>query len=121
MHILHGTWLPGQHRFALWGEDTALEPAYRKGRRGHTAPHPFLLAVDHWLRYLDRFTTNSDPDGLAITLLLPGAGKRVQPSPEAQAAGMSLLEEPVTLLAWEIGTPELNCGQFHQTSKGLKP
>jgi hypothetical protein len=62
MHILHGTWLLEPQRFALWGEDTTAEPLYRKGRRGRTAPHPFALSVDQWLRYLDRFTTDSDPE-----------------------------------------------------------
>jgi hypothetical protein len=102
MHILHGTWQPSKQRFALWGEDTTLEPMYRKGRRGPTAPHPFALSTDHWLHILDHFTTDSEPDSLAVTLLLPGAGKQVQPSPEAQAVGMIPLAEPLALLAWEV-------------------
>jgi SNF2 family DNA or RNA helicase len=102
MHILHGTWLLDTQRFALWGEDTTVDALYRKGRRGRTAPHPFALAVEQWLRYLDRFTTDSDPDGMAVTLLLPGVGKQVQPSPEAREAGMSPLNGDLALLAWEI-------------------
>lgn len=102
MHILHGTWLTTQQQFILWGEDTTLEPAYRKGRRGRTAPHPFALSVNHWLRYLDHFTTDSTPDGKTVTLLLPGAGKTPQPSPEAEAAGWSTLQGDVSLLAWEV-------------------
>ncbi len=106
MHILHVTWLPGKQRFALWGEDTTLEPMYRKGRRGPTAPHPFALSTDHWLHILDRFTTDSEPDSLAVTLRLPGAGKQVQPSPEAQAVGMIPLDEPLTLFLTVGRIPE---------------
>jgi SNF2 family DNA or RNA helicase len=107
MHVLHGTWVPDKHCFALWGEDTTAEPLYRKGRRGRTAPHPFALSIDHVLRYLDRFTADSDPDGMGVTLLLPGAGKQIQPSPEAQTAGMPALDGELVLLAWEINTVTL--------------
>lgn len=103
MHILHGTWLIDSNQFALWGENTVSAPQYRKGRRGRTAPHPFALTVDQWLRYLDRFAPDSEPDGQLLVLLLPGEGKTPQPSPEAQAAGMPPLDtEEVTLLAWDI-------------------
>jgi SNF2 family DNA or RNA helicase len=102
MHILHGTWLIERQQFALWGEDTASDLVYRKGRRGQTAPHPFVLSSNEWLRYLDRFTTSSEPDGWSMTILLPGSGKQVQPSPEAQAAGMVSLGESLSLLAWEV-------------------
>lgn len=102
MHILHGTWLADDKRFALWGEDTVVEPTYRKGRRGHTAPHPFTLALDHWLRYLDDFTTDSEPDGMPVTIWLPGTGKNPQPSPEAAATGWPDLDGPLSLLAWEV-------------------
>jgi hypothetical protein len=44
---------------------------------------------------------------MVVTVLLPSAGKRVQPSPEAQEAGMSPLEGELTLLAWEIDTVTL--------------
>jgi SNF2 family DNA or RNA helicase len=108
MHILHGTWLPTHKRFALWGEDTTTEPAYRKGRRGRTAPHPFALSPDHWLRYLDQFTTDSAPDGLPVTLHLPGAGKQPQPSPEAEAAGWPPLEGDPSLLVWDLAAVTLS-------------
>ncbi len=112
MHILHGTWLIERQQFALWGEDTATGPLYRKGRRGRTAPHPFVLSSNEWLRYLDRFTTNSEPDGLLLTLLLPGVGKQVQPSPEAQTAGMVSLDESLTLLEWEVESVVLKPTDF---------
>ena len=103
MHVLHGTWLLETQAFALWGEDTAREPVYRRGRRGTEAPHPFVLSVSDWLRYLDRFAPDADPDDLSLTLWLPGAGKKVQPSPEAEAAGASPLEErALTFLAWRV-------------------
>ncbi|MBN1201901.1 MAG: DEAD/DEAH box helicase [Anaerolineae bacterium] len=108
MHILHGTWLSDLARFVLWGEDTTLEPSYRKGRRGRTAPHPFELSTEHGLRYLDQFTTESAPDGAPLVILLPGADKKVQPSPEAQAAGWLPLDGDLELLAWEINTITLS-------------
>jgi hypothetical protein len=83
VHILHGSWLPQDNLFALWGENTSAPPQYRKGRRGKLAPHPFPLSLADWLRYLDLFTTDSAPDGKTLTVLLPGKGKKVQPSPEA--------------------------------------
>ncbi len=107
MHILHGTWLPDRARFVLWGEDTTVDPTYRKGRRGRTAPHPFELSLNHWLRYLDQFTTDSSPGGLPATILLPGVGKKPQPSPEAQATGWPSLNSDLALLAWKITTVTL--------------
>jgi SNF2 family DNA or RNA helicase len=102
MHILHGSWLTREKVFALWGEDTGAEPQYRKGRRGAVAPHPFPLSIEDWLRYLDRFSTDSAPDGKIQAILLPGNGKKAQPSPEAQAAGMPSLDDELSLLAWEV-------------------
>lgn len=102
MHIIHGSWLIQEKVFALWGENTGTEPQYRKGRRGTVAPHPFQLSPEDWLRYLDRFSTDSAPDGKIQTILLPGNGKKAQPSPEAQAAGMPSLDDELSLLAWEV-------------------
>ncbi len=107
MHILHGTWLPDSHLFALWGEDTSAEPYRRKGRRGPTAPHPFALSIADWLRYLDHFTTNSKPDGQDVILQLPGTGKHVQPSPEARAVGMDSQAADPALMAWEVAAVTL--------------
>ncbi len=112
MHILHGTWLPDRTRFALWGEDATLDPTYRKGRRGLTAPHPFELPLNHWLRYLDHFTTESLPDGLPVIIQLPGINKKAQPSPEALAAGCPPLDGDLALLAWEISTVTLTPTDF---------
>jgi SNF2 family DNA or RNA helicase len=102
MHILHGTWLLENRVFALWGEDTARELAYRKGRRGKRAPHPFALSVSDWLKYLDEYTTDSKPGGQTVTVWLPGVDKDPQPSPSALAAGVPAPEGEVEFLAWEI-------------------
>lgn len=102
MHILHGTWLSEFKEFAFWGEDIGAEPTKRKGKRGKTAPHPFQLSVENLLRYLDRFSPDSLPDGGKESIWLPGNGKNVQPSPEAQEAGMPALEDELSLLAWEL-------------------
>ena len=83
MYILHGTWLPDQQRFVLWGEDTSITPRPRRGRRGKSTPHPFSMSLDDWLRHLDRYTTEAQPDGLEATLWLPGVKKYPCPSPEA--------------------------------------
>jgi SNF2 family DNA or RNA helicase len=100
MHVLHGTWLPITKRFALWGEDTAVMPKPRRGKRKKPAEHPFALSIEQWLRYLDRFSTESEPDGDTITILLPGVGANVQPSPEAQASGVPPPDGDIQLLPW---------------------
>src|SRR5512146_1250820 len=102
MHVLHGTWLPDVKQFILWGEDTAASPKQRRGKRAAQTPHPFALGINDWLRYLDRFSTESEPDGHKITILLPGVGKNVQPSPEAQAAGMQTPDGDLQLLPWQL-------------------
>jgi SNF2 family DNA or RNA helicase len=104
MHVLHGTWLPDIKRFALWGEDTSAAPKPKKGRRGPRAKHPFPLSQEQWLSYLDRFASDSEPDGRSVTIWLPGVGKNAEPSPEAQAAGMPSPGSDGALLAWEVDT-----------------
>src|SRR5687768_16813104 len=100
MHILHGSWLTPDKQFALWGEDTGIEPQVRKGRRGKLFPHPFQLSTQHLLDYVVRHTTDSHPDGRALIIWLPGHQKEVQPSPEA--AGMAAPAAALELLAWEV-------------------
>src|SRR5262245_9203156 len=102
MHVLHGSWLPDIRQFALWGEDTAATPKQRKGKRSAQMPHPFALSINDWLRYLDRFATNSEPDGKKATVLLPGVGKNVQPSLEAEAAGLQTPQGDLQLLPWQL-------------------
>lgn len=108
MHILHGTWLPGQGRLMLWGEDTSITPSLRKGKRGKSTPHPFLMTANDWLRHLDHYTTDSQPDGLDVTLWLPGVGKHPLPSPEALTAGAIAPEGEPELLPWHVNTVTLS-------------
>ncbi len=98
MHVLHGTWLG--NAFALWGEDTAREPVYRRGRRGRLAPHPFALSGDDWddLRFLPDDSRRTDD----VTLWLPGIGKKPQPSPAAESAGWERPTGDMDLLGWEV-------------------
>lgn len=112
VHILHGNWLIHEKQFAFWGEDTGLDPQHRKGRRGKTAPHPFPVSVDHLLHYLDLFTTESSPDGQSLTIWLPGFYKQVQPSPEAEAAGLPPPTATSELLAWEVNAITLTSSDF---------
>ena len=108
MHVLHGSWLPQTNQLAIWGENAAALPSYRKGRRGAIAPHPFAMTPDQLLRYVVRFTTDSKPDGKVLNLLLPGAGKKVQPSPQATDAGYPIRPTAeLELLTWEISTVTL--------------
>src|SRR5690348_2014502 len=107
MHILHGTWLPEIKRFALWGEDTIAQPKRHKGRHDLRIPHPFALNQEQWLRYLDRFATDSEPDGTTLLIQLPGNQKDVQPSPEAQSAGASTPTGDLQLLSWEVAAVTL--------------
>jgi SNF2 family DNA or RNA helicase len=102
MHILHGTWLIETGTFAFWGEDTTFEPPERKGKRRRFEPHPFALALIHRLNYLDEVLNDSDPDGATYTIWLPGRDTYVQPSPEAQAAGMPPLPAATALLDWQL-------------------
>lgn len=102
MHVLHGTWLPDLQTFALWGEDTTAQPAIRKGRRGDIAPHPCLTGLDYWLRHLDVYSPDSEPDGLVSGVWLPGVGKIPRPSPEALEAGCAAPQGDAQLLGWEI-------------------
>jgi hypothetical protein len=102
MQILHGTWLPDQNVFALWGEDTSVEPNYRKGRRGQTAPHPYTLDLNHWLKILDTYTTESHPDGQSVVIWLPGVHKHPRPSFTARQHGAKLADTYPELMAWEL-------------------
>jgi len=102
MHILHGSWLPDRGRFALWGEDTSITPQLRKGKRSKTTPHPFSISINDWLRHLDRYTTDAQPDGLEAVLWLPGVSKFPCPSPEARAAGAVGPEGDPELLSWQV-------------------
>ena len=102
MQILHGTWLPQYKLFALWGEDTVIEPEYRKGRRGHTAPHPYAISHENWLRILDLYTTEAIPDGMPIIVWLPGVHKHPRPSTVAREYGAKLVDTHPELMAWEL-------------------
>ncbi|MGJ3239547.1 MAG: DEAD/DEAH box helicase [Anaerolineae bacterium] len=102
MQILHGTWLPEHTLFALWGEDTSIEPGYRKGRRGHTAPHPYTLDLSYWLKILDQYTTEAQPDGRSVIIWLPGLHKHPRPSLVAREHGAKLADTHPELLAWEL-------------------
>ena len=108
MHILHGTWIPELNQFAVWGEDAAAEPHYLKGRRGKTAPHPFALDKETVLSHVERWTTEAAILLDELTIYLPGKGKKVQPSPQAQAAGAIPLEDDVDLLLWRVGVTLLD-------------
>src|SRR5262249_46008999 len=51
---------------------------------------------------LDRYSTDSEPDGDTVQLWLPGIGKDAEPSPEAQKAGCKPLAGKVLLLSWQL-------------------
>jgi SNF2 family DNA or RNA helicase len=110
MHILHGTWDIKAKQGLLWGEDTAATKksgvlttvSTRLNPKGKAIPHPFPLSQDQWLRYLDRFAPETDPDGREVIIWLPGTDRQAQPSPEAVAAGLPILESALTLRPWQI-------------------
>ena len=103
MHILHGTWISELEHLVVWAEDVAIEPHYPKGRRGKTAPHPFALGEGAILSHVEQWTTEARAFPDTITVWLPGKGKKVQPSPQAQAAGAIPLDDEVDLLPWRVG------------------
>lgn len=102
MHILHGTWLAEQKLFTLWGEDTHIEPGYRKGMRGKTAPHPYALDLSYWLKILDDYTTEAEPDSMSVVICLPGVHKHPRPSMVAREHGAKLVDTTPDLMAWEL-------------------
>ena len=108
MHILHGTWIPELEKFAVWAEDTAVEPSYLKGRRGKIAPHPFAIDKEAILSHIEQWTTDARAFSDVITIWLPGKSKKVQPSPQAQAAGAVPLEYKVDLMVWRADTALLD-------------
>lgn len=108
MHILHGTWQAQSQTFILWGEDTSAEAAYRKGRRGRTAPHPYAMPQDALLRHLVMYTTEAEPDGGTVIIWLPGVYKQPSPSMVARQNGAILTDTHPELLAWELETIMLN-------------
>lgn len=108
MHILHGTWIPDIEQFAVWAEDAAVEPQYLKGRRGISMPHPFAVHHETLLGYAEQWTTEAHPIPDVITIWLPGKGKKVQPSPQAQASGAAPLDDDTELLLWRVDTALLD-------------
>ncbi len=78
MHVLHGTWIPEQDFFFLWGEDTDM--AYCRTR---DIVHPYALDADQLLRHLDRIAPNSAPNGEMMSWWLPSQAFSPMPSPEA--------------------------------------
>ena len=108
MHILHSTWIPELEQFAVWAEDSAVEPNYLKGRRGKTAPHPFAVDEETILHHIEQWTTDVSEFTDVLTLWLPGKGKKVQPSPQAQSAGAIPLEDTKEFLIWRVDMALLN-------------
>lgn len=108
MHILHGTWLAQSQTFVFYGEDTSIDPVYRKGRRGRTAPHPYAMQQDSLLRYLTEYTTDAQPDGYGVTIYLPGVYKQPSPSIVARRNGAVLTDTHPELLAWTLDVVSLS-------------
>lgn len=102
MHVLHGTWLPENKRFALWGEAVPAPTRRFGGRPGNVLPHPSALTASQIFYYLDRFSPDSEPDGFDAVIWLPGDGSNPQPSPAARDAGADSLNGNLQLQPWEI-------------------
>ncbi|MBN1286109.1 MAG: DEAD/DEAH box helicase [Anaerolineae bacterium] len=102
MHVLHGTWLTDDKRYAFWGE--AIPPPPRQfGRRpGGVLPHPFALTASQLFYYLDRFIPDCQPGGIDAVIWLPGDGDAPQPSPEALEAGAEPVDGMLRLQPWEL-------------------
>ena len=100
--IFHGTWLPSQQQFWLWGETPA--PVRRKGRQPKVPVHPYHCSAETVRGYLAHLGV--EVDSLAeqsLTLWLPSAGNMPVPSPELQATGaMAAPEDAPELLPWQV-------------------
>jgi hypothetical protein len=77
--------------------------------------------MDDTLRYVDRFTTESEPSGRSVIAWLPGQGKKVQPSPQAEAAGVPTLDKDTELLAWEVDVITLHPTDYLDMMLQLPP
>lgn len=102
MNVFHGSWLVEQQRFALWGEHSSGEQPSKRGKRSLFAMHPYSLSANDLLKHLDRYSLDSQPDGMKGTIWLPGQGKWPQPSPQALAAGVKAPDGELQLLGWTI-------------------
>lgn len=107
--ILHGTWLPTQQQFVLWGEVAA--PSSRKGSRKKIPPHSYQAVPDalrERLRYsvVQGVPLVRNPDALDVfigTIWLPTVGKQPLPSPDMLATGVIPMPEGDPVLApWQI-------------------
>ncbi len=85
MLILHGTYVPDAHRFALWAETDHKSISRRKQPK--VALHPFAASVDDLISWAAKLGVTSEAEAQA-QLWLPGSEKWPQPSPEMRAAGV---------------------------------
>lgn len=107
MHVLHGTWLSKLNVFAFWGEDSeganaSPTPVRAVAKVRKLRTHPFGLKLDFILNDLDEIFSSYEPDGIKAKVWLPSTIAQPEPSPEAISIGMSPLEGPLTLSAWQI-------------------
>ncbi|MFV9505646.1 MAG: SNF2-related protein [Oscillochloridaceae bacterium umkhey_bin13] len=107
--ILHGTWLPAERRFFVWGEYP--DRTTRRSRRAKTNPHPFQLPVE------DLHARISAPD-LAQPLperdqqvWLPSVGNHPLPLRELRLAGVEVPCGEVSLVPWRVRGLLLEPGQ----------
>ena len=94
--ILHGTWLPDQKQFFLWGE--SLESISLKGKPPKHPPHLFQISVEQ----LRERVTIADTKTHTLTLWLPSTHKTPIPSPELIATGAAVPKGSPTLKAWRV-------------------
>ncbi len=108
--IFHGTWMPAQQQFFLWGE--APEPLRRKGRQPKVPPHPYHCSVAALRDRLEHLGVDStDLAAQSFTLWLPSVGKMPVPSPEMEATGAMAVHEGVPeLQPWQISGVVLPVG-----------
>ena len=100
--ILHGTWVPAEQQFFLWGE--APEPLRRKGRQPKVLPHPYHCSVVTLRGRLEHLGVDStDLTTQSLIFWLPSVGKMPVPSPEMEATGAMAMPEGVPeLQPWQI-------------------
>jgi SNF2 family DNA or RNA helicase len=114
MHVLHGTWLPGDFvkadsSFVLWAEtgESASPPARRAANRS-PRPHPFALPAKTlrraWLKLMPGFDglLNTDAKEATAIAQLPSARGRPQASPSLPLDAESDHPTKLQLLDWKV-------------------
>ncbi len=108
--VYHGTWLPSEQRFFLWGETTERTP--RRSRQAKAPAHPFRASTEllHE-RLADLLSSREVPAEADKTIWLPTADGSPIPLRDLVAAGVEVPPGEPTLAPWRVRGLMLTIGQ----------